>query len=202
MRIELMEADLLRDVALWTGGGVGEDEAIRTIAGVTLARTTRNASDQLYTQNLGFQDLGSDGARRRFMVGDGSGIDFVDVIAPDTPGQGRMGAGTIHHVAFRTSDDASQSDWLKTITRLGLHVSPVMDRKYFHSIYFREPSGILFEIATDGPGMAVDEPAAALGETLMLPAQFESARQRIESSLPAIHQPHFPPAADVLAGAQ
>jgi glyoxalase family protein len=98
-----------------------------------------------------------------------------------------MGAGTIHHIAFRTPDDPTQLEWLRKITGLGLHVSPVMDRNYFHSIYFREPSGILFEIATDGPGFAVDEVSERLGEELKLPAQYERSRTQIEAILPPIH---------------
>ena len=102
-----------------------------------------------------------------------------------------MGAGTIHHVAFRTDDDASQQQWLKKIMQLGLHVSPVMDRKYFHSIYFREPGGVLFEIATDGPGMAVDEPEEHLGEALTLPQEYESIRASLERTLPPVVSPHL-----------
>jgi glyoxalase family protein len=100
-----------------------------------------------------------------------------------------MGAGTIHHVAFRTDDDASQEEWLRHVVRLGLHASPVMDRKYFHSIYFREPSGVLFEIATDPPGMTVDEAAAHLGEKLALPAEFEALRDQLEATLTPIRTP-------------
>jgi glyoxalase family protein len=100
-----------------------------------------------------------------------------------------MGAGTIHHIAFRTPDDATQREWLGKLTGLGLHVSPVMDRNYFHSIYFREPSGILFEVATDGPGFAVDEAPETLGEALKLPAQYERATTQLEAILPPIHLP-------------
>lgn len=189
MQVELVESGQSRDTAIWTGSGVPEDKAIRTISGFTLSRRAGSGSDELYTKQLGFVLLGTDGERKRFAVGEGPSMGFVDVVESGNAGHGRMGAGTIHHVAFRTQDDAGQSEWLKEITRIGLHVSPVMDRKYFHSIYFREPSGVLFEIATDGPGMAVDEPAAQLGESLMLPAEYESARKQIESFLPALHQP-------------
>jgi glyoxalase family protein len=102
-----------------------------------------------------------------------------------------MGAGSIHHIAFRAADDASQLQWLSNLTELGLGVSPVMDRSYFHSIYFREPNGVLFEIATDGPGFAVDEPLENLGENLMLPAQYEAYRVKLEGVLPPLTLPHF-----------
>jgi glyoxalase family protein len=189
MALELVESDAPRDVQIWTCSGVGEQSAIRTIAGVTLTRTARASSDQLYTEQLGFEETGTEGGRRRFAAGNGSGAGFIDVVEPTGGGYGRMGAGTIHHIAFRTPDDETQAEWLRKLTALGLHVSPVMDRNYFHSIYFREPSGILFEIATDGPGFSVDEAAETLGEALKLPAQYEKARTQLEAILPPIHLP-------------
>ncbi|MFL6450051.1 MAG: ring-cleaving dioxygenase [Bryobacteraceae bacterium] len=189
MKVELLESSAPRDVEIWTGSGVGQDTAIRTIAGVILTRTAKPSSDELYTQHLGFKETGAEGGRRRFATGEGSAAGFIDVVEPETAGHGRMGAGTIHHIAFRTADDATQLEWLKKISGLGLQVSPVMDRNYFHSIYFREPSGILFEIATDGPGFAVDEPADTLGESLKLPAQYERARKQLEAILPPINLP-------------
>jgi glyoxalase family protein len=95
----------------------------------------------------------------------------------------------VHHIAWRTADDVQQREWLSDLTKLGYSVSPVMDRKYFHSIYYREPGGILFEIATDSPGFAVDEPAEKLGSSLVLPAWLEPARQEIEAVLPQIELP-------------
>src|SRR3954452_8328364 len=187
MGLELVESSAPREVEIWTGSGIGLDSAIRTIAGVTLTRTARASSDELYTKQLGFRELGSEGGRRRFVTGEGPSAGFVDVVEPGSAGSGRMGAGTIHHLAFRTPDNETQLEWLKKITGLGLHVSPVMDRNYFHSIYFREPSGILFEIATDSPGFAVDEPAETLGEALKLPAQYEKARTQLEAILPPLH---------------
>ncbi len=187
MQLELVESNTPREVEIWTTGEVGQDAAIRTIAGVTLTRTARASSDELYAKQLGFRETGTEGGRRRFVSGENSSAGFIDVVEPEKAGPGRMGAGTIHHLAFRTPDDASQGEWLKKITGLGLHVSPVMDRNYFHSIYFREPSGILFEIATDGPGFAVDEPAETLGEALKLPAQYEKARRQLEAILRPIH---------------
>lgn len=189
MELELVESSAPRDVQIWTGSGVGRDAAIRTIAGVTLTRTARASSDQLYTEQLQFREIGTEGGRRRFTTGDGSATGFIDVVEGAANTRGRMGAGTIHHIAFRTPDDATQVEWLDELTALGLHVSPVMDRNYFHSIYFREPSGILFEIATDGPGFAVDEAAETLGEALKLPAQYERARAQLEAILPPIHLP-------------
>jgi glyoxalase family protein len=99
---------------------------------------------------------------------------------------GRMGAGSVHHIAFRASDDAAQRSWREEIRQLPLNVTPVLDRTYFHSIYFREPGGVLFEIATDTPGFSYDEPLETLGESLKLPPWLESQREEIEHVLPSI----------------
>ena len=101
-----------------------------------------------------------------------------------------MLVGTVHHIAWRTPDDRQQGEWLAELTRRGYGVSPVMDRKYFHSIYFREPGNILFEIATDPPGFAVDEPASELGSHLVLPAWLEPERARLEAVLPPLRLPY------------
>jgi glyoxalase family protein len=127
-------------------------------------------------------------ADNRFQVGEGADAGYIEV-QRGAGGRGMMGAGTIHHLAFRTEDDATQQEWLSHVVRLGLHVSPVMDRKYFHSIYFREPSGVLFEIATDPPGMTVDEAVGQLGEKLMLPKEYEAARAQLEAALPPLKTP-------------
>jgi catechol-2,3-dioxygenase len=95
----------------------------------------------------------------------------------------------VHHIAFRAKDDAEQQQWREQIVELGYNVSPVMDRTYFHSIYFREPGGILFEIATDRPGFTLDESAVELGTNLRLPPQYEPARPQIEKILPPLTLP-------------
>jgi len=105
-------------------------------------------------------------------------------------GFGRIAVGTVHHIAFRAADDDEQLRVREQLVARGLNVTPVIDRQYFHSIYFREPNGILFEIATDGPGFLIDEPADALGETLKLPPIYEPKRNEIERVLPAIHLHH------------
>jgi glyoxalase family protein len=132
---------------------------------------------------LNFAVAGQDGHRTRYSTG---GPGFLDVeVIPDRH-RGSMGAGTVHHIAFRTPDDASQLKWHEKIEAAGHSISPIMDRQYFHSIYFREPGGVLFEIATDPPGFAVDEPASQLGQSLKLPVWFESRRAEIEAALPAL----------------
>ena len=139
---------------------------------------------------MGFAAAGNETNRLRFRAPAGNGAaTFVDVVsAPEAP-PGTLGAGVVHHVAFRTPDDAQQSAWREKIVGQGLDVSPIMDRCYFHSIYYREPGGVLFEIATDNPGFTTDEPAEKLGTKLMLPPWLERYRDKIERVLPPLRLP-------------
>ena len=111
---------------------------------------------------------------------------MVDVIEDASAPFGRVSAGTVHHIAWRTPDEASQKGWRDMLAERGAHVSPVMDRQYFHSIYFQEPGGVLFEIATDGPGFTADEPLETLGGRLSLPAWLEERRAALEEGLPPL----------------
>ncbi|BDC48009.1 diguanylate cyclase [Bryobacterales bacterium F-183] len=150
---------------------------------VTLAETNLDLTAGVVGGLLGWNKVAEEGNRVRYA----SSLEgFVDIEAVPGGLRGTSGAGTVHHIAFRTPDDAAQAEWRRKIEHAGLHVSPVMDRNYFHSIYFREPGGVLFEIATDPPGFTVDEPLAELGQNLKLPAQYESMRGRIESVLPKV----------------
>lgn len=125
------------------------------------------------------------------LVRDTLGVADAATLSPDlaTLGRGAMGPGAVHHVAFRVADDETQLAWQKRLSDLGFHVTPVQDRNYFHSIYFREPGGVLFEIATDPPGFAADEPAETLGESLKLPEWLEPHRATIEAALPPLRVP-------------
>ena len=113
----------------------------------------------------------------------------VDIITSDAASIGRPGAGTIHHVAFRAPSPEDQLAWRERLAAIGMDVTPVIDRQYFDAIYFRTPGGVLFEIATDPPGFAVDEDEASLGEALKLPPQYEAHRGRIERILPPLKLP-------------
>ncbi|MGH9627890.1 MAG: hypothetical protein ACRD7E_06070, partial [Bryobacteraceae bacterium] len=115
----------------------------------------------------------------------------VDVLCAPEQRRGSVLTGTVHYIAWRTTDDASQNTWLQELIRLGYNVSPVMDGKYFHSIYYREPGGVLFEIATDPPGFAVDEAPDRLGTHLVLPAWLEASRPQLELVLPPLKLPGF-----------
>jgi glyoxalase family protein len=136
---------------------------------------------------LGFGEVGRDSELVRFMSRPGGTGSVVDLKVAGNLPRGRLGGGGVHHVAFRATDDAAQAEMVRKLAEaLGLDTTEQKDRKYFRSVYFREPGGVLFEIATDAPGFTVDEPADGLGQALKLPAFLEPDRRRIESSLPAL----------------
>jgi glyoxalase family protein len=174
-----------------TGGPVPPEHAVRGFHGVTLSEEGYEKTARLLADVMGFHETASEGNRFRYQAAGGGFASIVDLLCvPDARG-GSMGAGIVHHVAFRTPNDDEQAAWLKEIRRLGFNVSPVMDRSYFHSIYFREPGGVLFEVATDNPGFAADEPADRLGARLMLPAWMEQQRPAIEEMLPKVRLPQW-----------
>jgi len=173
----------------WTSGSVPADYAIRGVHAVTLLEGTAEQTVALMTDVLGFRAVQTEGDWTRYVLGNSASGTFADVQTAPHQIPGQIAVGNIHHVAWRTPDDAQQERWLREISGLGLGVSPVMDRDYFHSIYFREPGGILFEIATDTPGFATDETVETLGAHLRLPAQYEAHRPQIEANLPPIKVP-------------
>src|SRR5205823_13191973 len=124
--------------------------------------------------------------RFRFAAGNGGPGSFVDVLHSPKDTRALQGAGSVHHVAFSTDSDATQLILQEQLASARHHVTPVQDRNYFHSIYFREPGGILFEVATNPPGFAIDEPVESLGQALMLPEQYEARRAKLEEALPTI----------------
>ncbi len=186
MPVELITSKELRLDRVYSGSGVPVEFAIHGFHSATMSEQELTATAALLTDTLGFRLLEQQDERYRYVIGSGEAGGIVDVlVAPDKP-SGRVARGTVHHIAWRTADDAQQREWLRDIGLLGYSPSPVMDRKYFHSIYFREPGGILFEIATDQPGFAVDEPAEELGTHLVLPAWLESSREQIQRALPVL----------------
>ena len=158
--------------------------------GTTLWLDDLGPTQRLLVDRMGYEEVGheaSDGAERlRLRVpGDARGT-VVDLYRRDGAARGVQGRGTIHHVAFRAADDADQLEWRDRMITAGMEVTPVIDRQYFNAIYFREPGGVLFEIATDPPGFTRDEPLERLGQSLKLPEQYEPIRDRIEATLPPI----------------
>jgi len=189
LRIELVETSVTCASHVWEGGSVPTEFAIHGFHGATLSETGYERTAALLSETMEYHLLGQEQNRFRYEPCHshrGEPGRTIDVICAPAAPEGRLAVGTVHHIAFRTPNDAQQRLWLAKISGLRYNVSPVMDRVYFHSIYFREPGGILFEIATDCPGFAVDEPIEQLGETLKLPPGLEALRPKIESALPPI----------------
>ena len=193
LRIELIGTAVADSSRVWQEGPVPVEHAIRGFHAASLVEEGHDATVELLTTRLGFWPVAREGTRFRFAAGAGGPGQIVDVVCAPGSLTGRVAAGTVHHIAFRTPDDAQQVAWREVVSGLGYSVSPVMDRTYFHSIYFREPGGILFEVATDVPGFAVDEAAAALGSRLILPKWLEGSRPDLERRLPRLTLPVVTP---------
>lgn len=163
-----------------------EGDAIRSFHSATISEEGYESTARLLTETMGFRHAGEEGNRFRFAAGDGGPSKIVDVLCSPDAARGMVSAGTVHHIAWRTPDAEQQLRWRGMLVGLDYNVSPVMDRNYFESIYYREPGGVLFEIATDAPGFTVDEPLEALGTNLKLPPQYEPMRARIEAALPPV----------------
>ena len=168
--------------APWSRGGVPADEAIRGFHSVSLRLRDAGATEELL-KFMGYEEVDRSGATKRLALKDGNGADIVDVeTLPGAP-LARLGGGSVHHVAFAVEDRAKQLDVRKALADTGYQLTPVIDRDYFWSVYFRTPGGVLFEIATNEPGFDRDEDTAHLGEALKLPRQHEHMRPYLERHL-------------------
>ena len=160
---------------------VPPQHAIRGLFGVTLLENTIEATEAILNV-MGLHRTRTEGRRLRFAAPGTAFGNRIDIVFDPLAGRGRQGAGTVHHIAFRTPDDVSQLEWKSTLESYA-DVTPVQERTYFESIYFREPGGVLFELATDTPGFLIDEPVSSLGERLCLPESLEPQRRKIEDHL-------------------
>jgi glyoxalase family protein len=173
----------------WKDSPVDQDQAIRGFHSVTMTVAESAATVDFLVNTMGFRTVADEGRRTRFQTGRGGPHAILDVVeSPEGPG-GEESTGTVHHVAWRTADAAHQAEWRDVMVKAGRNVTPVIDRYYFKSIYFREPGGVLFEIATDGPGFTVDESADSLGSSLSLPPWFNVRREMLDVTLPPIVVP-------------
>ena len=172
--------------AWWANGGIAPDAAISGLHSVTLALQDTTATDTMLRDTLGFEVIGQDANRTRYALGAGGTGRYLDTLSlPDTP-RGEIGPGTIHHVAWRVPNDSVEGALRDRLAEARLDVTGFRDRKYFRSIYFDEPGGVLFEIATDPPGFTVDERMDALGTGLQLPAGLEPRRAELLQALPPL----------------
>lgn len=169
----------------YANGPVPSAHAIKGFYNVEIWEEGYERTAALLTEQLDHRLISEKGNRFRFTANDSPG-NYIDILCSPDSMKGLPGSGTVHHIAFATPDRQTQTDVRLRIVKRMLNPSPILDRNYFTSVYFREPGGVLFEVATSGPGFAVDEPLAHLGETLRLPTQFEEDRTRIEAKLPPV----------------
>jgi glyoxalase family protein len=184
LHVALVEGATPRSFEAWRGSPVPPERQIRGLFGARLWERDSAETGSFLTGVLGFTVLGREGAWVRYGFQDAAGI--VDVRSVPEAHRGLWGVGAVHHLAWRVRDDAHELAMRTRIEAAGARPTPVIDRFWFKSVYFREPGGVLFEIATEGPGFAVDEDAAHLGETLVLPPWLEAQRDSIEAELPPL----------------
>lgn len=189
-----------RKINAWKGGSIPIDHAIRGLHSITLTLEGYEKTVSLLTDTLGFSKIVNEDNRVRFQIKDNIGNEkdqtlanaapsIVDIICLPYSHRGTSGPGTVHHVAWRTATNENQAEIRNRIVKFGLDVTPVIDRVYFNSIYFREPGDVLFEIATDTPGFLVDQESAELGNKLVLPKWLEPKRIYLQKTLPRLMIP-------------
>jgi glyoxalase family protein len=183
-----------RETKVWKEGPIPSEHAIRGFYSITLSERGYEYTGSVLTDELGFVPTHKDGSRFRYEIPsresagkeDIDGASIVDVMCLPYTQQANIGIGSVHHVAYRTPSDKQQQVLRQSIVKAGLNATPVIDRFYFHSVYFQEPGGILFEIATNPPGFTIDEKAEELGSRLVLPPWLEPDRKSLEKILPKV----------------
>ncbi|MGA0560218.1 ring-cleaving dioxygenase [Larkinella sp. VNQ87] len=186
LKLELIVSKTADERAPWETADVNADVATKGFHNVTLTLESIKNTADLLTDIFSYQLVEQHVNRYRFTTDAVPNAALVDLVEVPGEKRGQVASGTIHHVAFRVKDDAAQMAFRERIAARGFNVTEPLDRNYFHSIYFREPGGVLFEIATDNPGFTVDEPLGELGTNLKLPPQYEPRRAQIESQLPVL----------------
>ena len=192
MRLELVESTASPSVQYWEAGPIPEVHALNGFHSVTLWLDEVESTADLLANQMGYTFEAQEENRHRFVGKPGVLAHVLDILhhpgrPEEMPNQAVLGGGSVHHIAFRVPTDENQLEYQSILRLAGYEVTPVIDRKYFHSIYYREPGGVLFEIATEPPGFTVDEPLDSLGEELKLPEWFEPNRPVIEASLPPLN---------------
>ncbi|SFW66432.1 ring-cleaving dioxygenase [Chitinophaga sancti] len=174
------------DRTAWETADVKAAHATKGFHNVTLNLRSIGPTATVLTEILGYQPQGVEGNRHRFVTDAIGNANIVDLIESPKESAGKNAAGTNHHVAFRVKNDEILMKFREKVMKKGLNITPKIDRDYFFSLYFREPGGVLFELATDNPGFTVDEPLEELGKNLKLPAQYRTMRGEIEKVLPPL----------------
>jgi glyoxalase family protein len=186
LKINLVVPSIADNRKPWQTTDVNVTVATRGFHSVVLTLKNIKATADILTDIFGYKLLKQDGNRYRFVTGAVENASIIDLLESPGEGRGVNSAGTNHHVAFRVKDEAAQMVFHEKIKSRGLGITDKIDRDYFYSLYFREPSGVLFEIATDNPGFTIDETINELGSALRLPKQYELSRAKIEKLLPKL----------------
>ena len=186
LNLELIAPTTTDTRTAWTTPETTEDNAIKGFHSVTLTLRSIKPTATILTEIFGYKLLEQDGNRYRYFTDAIDNANIVDLVESPSESHGYNAAGTNHHVAFRVKNDDILMEFRDRIAKKGLQITPKIDRDYFFSLYFREPGGVLFELATDNPGFTRDEPLSELGTHLKLPAQYEQQRSRIEAVLPSL----------------
>lgn len=183
MKIEIVADSNVDSILGWYNSEVPPEHSIRKFFGSTFYLKDSKATEELLAAVMGAKLISSEGKIKRYSLGESQSLSFVDIIEDSNAPRAIGGAGTVHHIAWRTASDEEQENWRQKVIKHGLFPTEMVDRNYFHSIYFREPGGILFEIATDQPGFMIDESFENLGTELKLPEWHEPKRKIIEQIL-------------------
>jgi glyoxalase family protein len=187
LKVALVEDESRREFEAWRESPIPPERQIRGLYGARVWERDASATAEFVQRVLGFEKLGEESGWTRFGFRDGAGI--LDVRETPSERRGRWGTGSVHHLAWRVDDPEHQLAVRDQVLASGAQPTPVIDRFWFKSVYFKEPGGVLFELATDGPGFAVDEDPAHLGETLVLPPFLQQYREKIEAVLPPLTLP-------------
>jgi glyoxalase family protein len=194
MRLALMETEAspAQPSKAWTEGPVPAEHQVGGLAGARLLERSDQETVRFFHRAFGFREIGSEEGWTRYAVGEGAAGQYFDLqVIPDGR-RGQWGVGAVHHVAWRTADESTQTELQRQIASTGRAPTQVIDRFWFKSVYVMEPGGALCEVATDGPGFAVDEDPQHLGERLVLPEWYEPQRTQIEKALPELTTPQPP----------
>jgi len=186
LAIDLIVPQKVDERKPWETDEVKAGVALKGFHSVTLSLRSIQHTADILTNIFGYRLLKQEGNRYRFITDAVEGANIVDLLESPSVPAGINAGGTNHHVAFRVKDDLALMEYREKILSKGFNITPKIDRNYFYSLYFREPGGVLFEIATDNPGFAIDEPVEALGKSLKLPPQYEATSKNIEAVLPQL----------------
>ena len=187
MQVALVADECARPFEPWSGSAVPVERQVRGLYGARVWERDAAATNEFLVSAMGFDQIAVEGDWTRYGFKNAAG--FIDVRATPSERRGRWGIGAVHHLAWRVDDDEHQMTVRAQVEEAGANATPVIDRFWFKSVYFKEPGGVLFELATDGPGFAVDEDPEHLGETLVLPPFLQPHRDKIEAVLPKLSLP-------------